>query len=87
MRTPSIDLDRRVADAATESPASSRPRMRTTGAAPVIAPGSTTTPGALATSRSPMFVIGVVSTFFVDVAERRDRIAQSRRGAARPSPS
>src|SRR5947208_2085618 len=31
--------------------------------APVIAPGNTTTPGALATKRSARFVIGVVSTF------------------------
>src|SRR2546423_1363111 len=36
--------------------------MRITGAEPVIAPGKTTTPGALATSRSPRLVTGVVST-------------------------
>ena len=34
------------------------------GRLPVMAPGSTTTPGAFAVNRSPMFVIGAVSTVF-----------------------
>ena len=38
------------------------PRMRIVPAVPVIVPGSTITPGALATSRSPMFVVAVSST-------------------------
>ncbi len=38
------------------------PRMRTTGAAPVIAPGSTTTPGICATISVARLVIGMAST-------------------------
>ena len=39
------------------------PRMRTLGAEPVMLPGSTTTPGALATMRSERLVTGACSTF------------------------
>src|SRR5690242_20681768 len=40
------------------------PRMRIVPAVPVIVPGRTTTPGAFATRRSLMFVVGDVSTFW-----------------------